>query len=155
MKTDTTTEQPPMNAIILKPAMAALLELGDLYIVRAGKVRHWTSHPDFNHHPTIIVGCNLHVIGVEDCDRYLCVRRSEEKDYLTLRKHLYHLIKTLGNHEASLRWEAECLAVGSADGVPAAREQEGGAAVWSFGSLDNVASVEADSVASAGNKYEL
>ena len=109
------TEQLPVNVVILKPCEAAGLEFGGLYIMRAGKVRHWSSHPDFNHSFMLVARSFLAVIGVEDSERYLCVRRADEEAYLSLRKHLHDQIEALGYQKAFLRWEAECLAVGSAD----------------------------------------
>lgn len=121
----TSTEQVPVNVVILKPCEAAGLEFGGLYIMRAGKVRHWSSHPDFNHSFGIVARSFLAVIGVEDSERYLCVRRADEEAYLSLRKHLYDQIEALGYQKTFLWWEAECLAVGSADADSPTCERKG------------------------------
>lgn len=151
----TSTEQVPVNVVILKPCEAAGLEFGGLYIVRAGKVRHWSSHPDFNHSFVIVARSFLAVIGVEDSERYLCVRLGDVDDYLGLRKHLNYQIKALGYHEAFLWWGSECLAVGSADADSTTREQEGGAAIRCRGGLDDVAGVDADGVTPTSYEDEL
>lgn len=153
--TKTATEQLPVNVVILKPCEAAGLEFGGLYIMRAGKVRHWSSHPDFDHSFVIVARSFLAVIGVEDSERYLCVRRADEEAYLSLRKHLHDQIEALGYQKAFLWWEAECLAVGSADADSPARDQEGGAAIRRRGGLDDVAGVDADGGAPTGYEDEL
>lgn len=119
--TKTATEQVPVNVVILKPCEAAGLEFGGLYIMRAGKVRHWSSDHSF----MLVARSFLAVIGVEDSERYLCVRRADEEAYLSLRKHLHDQIEALGYQKAFLRWEAECLAVDSADADSPTCERKG------------------------------
>lgn len=149
--TKTATEQVPVNVVILKPCEAAGLEFGGLYIMRAGKVRHWSSDHSF----MLVARSFLAVIGVEDSERYLCVRLGDVDDYLSLRKHLHYQIEALGYQKAFLWWEAECLAVGSADADSPARDQEGGAAIRRRGGLDDVAGVDADGGAPTGYEDEL
>lgn len=101
----------PANVVILNPIEAAgLVVLGSLYVVRFGSVRHWHCYTiEYNPNlPSYIAGLDLMIIGQEDNDSYLCVHRSEEKEFADWIEKIRESREKHGFKHAYCQWEVLC-----------------------------------------------